>query len=141
MGAAAMNDAGLTIGKLAQQAGVNVETIRYYQRVGLIREPVKPLEGYRHYPAETVDRVCFIKRAKDLGFTLKEIADLLALESGPCQEVRDLAEHKYTLITQRIDDLQAMRSALEKLIKLCRLNDDENAGCAIIETLARRKSK
>ena len=135
------NDGGLTIGKLAQQAGVNVETIRYYQRVGLIQEPVKPLQGYRHYPSETVDRVYFIQRAKDLGFTLKEIADLLGLEDGHCQEVRELAEHKHAIITQRIGDLQAMRSELEGLIKQCNQNNGENAVCAIIETLARREPK
>ena len=85
--------------------------------------------------------MCFIKRAKELGFTLKEITDLLALEDGHCQEVRELAEHKHTLITQRIDDLQKMRSALDKLIKRCKLNKSGGAACAIIETLARRESK
>jgi MerR family mercuric resistance operon transcriptional regulator len=134
-----MKETGLTIGKLAQRAGVNVETIRYYQRVGLIQEPVKPLEGYRRYLPETVSRVCFIKRAKELGFTLKEIADLLTLEDSHCQEVRELAEHKHMLITQRIDDLQEMRRALDKLLKQCRLNKDESAVCAIIETLTRSK--
>ncbi len=135
-----MKETGLTIGKLAQQAGVNVETIRYYQRVGLIQEPVKPLAGYRRYLPETVARVCFIKRAKELGFSLKEIADLLTLEDGHCQEVRELAEHKYTLITQRIDDLQAIGSALAKLIKQCELNKDGATACAIIETLTRSKT-
>ncbi|MEE8342203.1 MAG: Hg(II)-responsive transcriptional regulator [Gammaproteobacteria bacterium] len=134
-----MKETGLTIGKLAQQAGVNVETIRYYQRVGLIQEPIKPLEGYRRYLPETVNRVCFIKRAKGLGFTLKEIADLLTLEDGHCQEVRELAEHKHRLITQRMDDLRAMQSALAKLIKQCKRNKDERAVCAIIDTLTRSK--
>lgn len=135
-----IKETGLTIGNLARQAGVNVETIRYYQRVGLIQEPAKPLEGYRYYLPETVARVCFIKRAKGLGFTLKEIADLLTLEDGHCQEVRELAEHKHSLITQRIDDLQAIRSALAKLIKQCKRNKDENATCAIIDTLTRSKT-
>ncbi len=135
-----MKESGLTIGKLARQAGVNVETIRYYQRVGLIQEPVKPLEGYRCYLPETIARVCFIKRAKELGFTLKEIADLLTLEDGHCQEVRELAEHKRTIIAQRMDDLQAMESALDKLIKQCKRNKDESATCAIIDTLTRSKT-
>ncbi len=132
-----MKEAGLTIGTLAQQAGVNVETIRYYQRVGLIQEPAKPPKGYRYYLPEIIARVCFIKRAKGLGFTLKEIADLLTLEDGHCQEVRELAEHKHRLITQRMDDLRAMRSALAKLIKQCKLNEDGRAACAIIDTLTR----
>ena len=69
----------LTIGRLAQSAGVNVETIRYYQRVGLLKEPEKPAYGYRHYPPDTVARIRFIKRAQQLGFTLEEISELLSL--------------------------------------------------------------
>ncbi len=132
------DSAGLTIGKLAQKAGVNVETIRYYQRVGLILEPVKPLEGYRHYPEATVARVCFIRRAKDLGFTLKEILELLSLDNGDCAEVRTLAERKRSNINQRIDDLRAMLSVLEELIDQCKLHTDSTPGCAIIETLSRK---
>jgi len=128
----------LTIGKLAQQAGVNVETIRYYQRVGLIEEPPKPLEGYRRYPEAAVARVCFIKRAKDLGFTLKEILELLSLDGGDCSEVRILAERKQVIIKQRIDDLHAMLAVLDDLIAQCRLHTDNTPGCAIIETLNRK---
>ncbi len=133
-----MNDTGLTIGKLAQQAGVNVETIRYYQRVGLLQKPVKPLEGYRRYPEAMIARVCFIKRAKDLGFTLKEILELLSLDDGDCEEVRTLAERKHAIIKQRIDDLHAMLVALDDLIDQCRLHTDNTPGCAIIETLNRK---
>lgn len=117
-----MDYSGLTIGKLARQANVNIETIRYYQRVGLIQEPTKPLDGYQRYLPETVACVCFIKRVMELGFTSKEISDPLMLEDGHCQEVRELVEHKQTLITLRIDDLQKMQRALEKLLKQCRLN-------------------
>lgn len=74
----------LTIGRLAAAAGVNVETIRYYQRRGLLDEPNKPFQGYRHYPDDTVKRVRFIKRAQALGFTLEEIAGLLRLDGGDC---------------------------------------------------------
>ena len=137
-GAAQMNEAGLTIGKLAKTAGVNVETIRYYQRVGLIQEPVKPAEGYRRYPEAIVARVCFIKRAKDLGFTLKEIIELLSLDDGDCAEVRTLAEKKHDIITQRIDDLRAMLTVLDDLIDQCKLHTDNTPGCAIIETLNRK---
>lgn len=128
----------MTIGSLARAAGVNVETIRYYQRVGLIQEPVKPSEGYRRYPEATIARVCFIKRAKDLGFTLKEILELLSLDDGDCAEVRILAERKHAIIKQRIDDLHAMLVALDDLIDQCRLHMDNTPGCAIIETLNRK---
>lgn len=128
----------MTIGTLARAANVNVETIRYYQRVGLIQEPPKPLEGYRRYPQAAIARVCFIKRAKGLGFTLKEILELLSLDDGNCAEVRTLAEHKHEVIRQRINDLKAMQEALGKLIKTCQTNIDGQAHCTIITTLSNR---
>jgi len=128
---------GLTIGQLARQAGVNVETIRYYQRIGLIAEPQKPLQGYRRYPASIIDRIQFIKRAQDLGFTLNEITDLLSLNDGNCEEARTIAEHKLEGIHRRIEDLTAMQSELTRLVKACRRNADGRGHCAIIETLTR----
>jgi len=125
----------LTIGRIAQQAGVNVETIRYYQRIGLLCEPPKPLQGYRRYPPEAVARVCFIKRAKELGFTLKEIADLLSLDDGNCCEVRAMAEQKRDMIEKRINDLRSMRDALNDLVQACRKSETESSACALIETL------
>ena len=100
-------DQGFTIGHLATAAGVNVETIRYYQRIGLIDEPVKPAQGYRRYPAATVERIRFIKRAQELGFSLDEITDLLSLNDRDCDEARTITEHKQEIIQQRIDDLRA----------------------------------
>ena len=89
----------LTIGRVAKLAGVNVETIRYYQRRRLLAEPVKPHMGYRRYPANIVKHIRFIKRAQALGFTLEEIAELLRLEEArACAETRDLAAHKMELI-------------------------------------------
>ena len=126
----------MTIGNLARAAGVNVETIRYYQRIGLVDEPNKPPQGYRHYPASIVDRIRFIKRAQDLGFPLNEITELLSLDDGNCNEARTIAEHKLNDIQRRIEDLNAMQSALTKLIKACRKNVDGQGRCAIIETLA-----
>ena len=83
----------LPIGALAERAGVNVETIRYYQRRGLVEEPTKPLGGQRRYSAAAVKRVVFIKRAQQLGFTLEEVKGLLRLEDGQsCGETRTLAE-------------------------------------------------
>ena len=128
---------GLTIGQLARQAGVNVETIRYYQRIGLIAEPPKPLQGYRRYRASIVDRIQFIKRAQDLGFTLNEITDLLSLNDGNCEEVRTIAEHKLEDIKRRIEDLTAMQNELTRLVKSCRRNADGRGHCAIIQTLSR----
>jgi len=126
----------MTIGYLARAAGVNVETIRCYQRIGLVDEPNKPPQGYRRYPASIVDRIRFIKRAQDLGFTLNEITELLSLDNGNCNEARTIAEHKLNGIQRRIEDLNAMQSALTKLIKTCRKNVDGQSRCAIIETLA-----
>ena len=126
----------MTIGNLARAADVNVETIRYYQRIGLVDKPLKPSQGYRRYPAAIVDRIQFIKRAQDLGFTLNEITELLSLDDGNCDEARTIAEHKLNGIQRRIEDLNAMQSALTKLIKTCRKNVDGQSRCAIIETLA-----
>lgn len=130
-------DTSMTIGSLARAAGVNVETIRYYQRIGLVEEPPRPRQGYRRYPAAIIDRIRFIKRAQELGFNLREITELLALDDGACDEARVLAEHKRDVIQARISDLSAMQTALEKLIRACRRTRDGHGTCAIIETLAR----
>lgn len=126
----------MTISNVARAADVNVETIRYYQRRGLVKEPTKPARGYRLYPQEAVDRVRFIKRAQELGFTLSEIKNLLSLGDGRCRETRDLAEHKLELIQGRIRDLKAMETVLDKLVRACEKHGD-TPGCPIIETLAR----
>ena len=101
----------LTIGKLAESAGVNVETIRYYQRRGLLHEPKKPVGGYRHYSPETTKRVRFIKRAQALGFTLEEVAELLRLDAASaCAETRELAAHKLKLIEEKLAELKAQKN-------------------------------
>jgi len=126
----------LTIGRLAQAAGVNVETIRYYQRRGLLDESYKPPGGHRRYTIEAVKRVGFIKRAQKLGFTLKEINDLLSLEDGQnCRETRLLAEQKLAQIEVRIDDLGRMRSMLKGLIAQCAAGERPRS-CPIIATLS-----
>ena len=126
----------LTIGRLAQAAGVNVETIRYYQRRGLLEEPSKPPGGHRRYAAAAVKRVRFIKRAQQLGFTLAEVEGLLLLEDGQsCRETRLLAEQKLTLIEQRIADLGRMRRLLEGLIGECK-DGKRPRSCPIIATLS-----
>ena len=130
-------DPGLTIGQLARAAGVNVETIRYYQRIELIDEPVKPAQGYRRYPTAIVERIRFVKRAQELGFSLDEITDLLSLNDRECNEARAIAEHKQEVIQQRIDDLSAMQRELAKLIKACKKNISGQDRCAIIATLTK----
>ncbi|HVH89167.1 MAG TPA: Hg(II)-responsive transcriptional regulator [Terriglobales bacterium] len=126
----------LTIGTLAERAAVNVETIRYYQRRGLLQEPVKPRGGFRHYPLDTAKRVRFIKRAQALGFTLEEIVGLLALdEKKACLETRGIAAHKLGLIEQKIADLVKVKRALSRLLRAC---DVSSAGvpCPIIHLLS-----
>ena len=125
----------LTIGKVAQMAGVNVETIRYYQRIGLINEPTKPLGGFRQYPIQTVQRICFIKRAQRLGFSLKEVSELLLLGGDQCEAVRKLAEYKRERIEARIQDLVAMRSVLDELIECCS-SDRSTEHCSLIDALS-----
>ncbi len=111
---------GLTIGTLAKRSGVNVETIRYYQRRHLLHEPSKPLDGYRQYSLETVKRVRFIKRAQTLGFTLEEVSGLLGLdERKACMETREIAVQKLTLIEGKISDLSRMKKALSALVHAC----------------------
>ena len=125
----------LTIGRLAKVAGVNIETIRYYQRRGLVEEPLKPAGGYRRYSSSTVSRVRFIKRAQHLGFTLEEITELLRLEDGQsCRETRLLAEQKLAAIERRIADLTRMRGMLKDLIAEC-ASDQRPRSCPIIATL------
>ena len=126
----------LMIGRLAEGAGVNVETIRYYQRRGLLPEPSKPLGGHRRYTAAAVKRVHFIKRAQQLGFTLAEVEGLLLLEDGQnCRETRLLAEQKLAIIEGRIADLTRMRRLLTKLIAECK-HGKRPRSCPIIATLS-----
>ena len=110
----------LTIGQLAKKADVNIETVRYYERRGLMPEPLRKESGYRQYSGEMVKRIQFIKHAKELGFSLKEINELLMLKLDArtsCSEVRNRAESKITDIEGRIKTLQGMKQALVKLTK------------------------
>jgi MerR family transcriptional regulator, mercuric resistance operon regulatory protein len=125
----------LTIGRVAAAAGVNVETIRYYQRRGLLEEPVKPLGGYRRYSAEMIKRIGFIKKAQALGFTLEDVAGLLQLETKKsCAVTRNLAARKMASIEQKISQLEAMHTALSQLVREC--DKQRKIGrCPIIESL------
>lgn len=135
-----MSRNNLTIGYLARAAGVNVETVRYYQRVALVQEPPKPLEGYRYYPPETIDRLKFIKRAQQLGFNLREIGELLEIGDGHCKDVRTRAEVKLEQIQDQVRDLKAMEKTLKKLIDACHAGHDP-AHCPIVESLTDKSPK
>lgn len=123
-----------TIGRLAAAADVNIETVRYYQRIGLIDEPAKPAQGFRKYPYETLEQIRFVKRAQQLGFSLQEIADLLELGDGHCRDVRIRAEEKCDKIEKQIRDLQALQDTLTQLISACRSGKGKQK-CPIVETL------
>ena len=125
----------MTIGRLAKVLGVNVETIRYYQRRGLIEEPLRPMTGYRKYPAHTIARMNFIRRAQQLGFSLADVEKLIQLEHGRnCREVRLIAEGKYTVLERQIAELERMRRNLQKLIDACKSNRSRKT-CPIITLL------
>lgn len=129
-----MTGEGRTIGRLAAEAGVNVETVRYYQRQGLMPEPPRPRDGYRLYDRAAVERLRFIRRAQQLGFTLREVGELLALGDGACREVQELAEAKLAEIETRIRDLEAMREVLGGHLAACRAGEGGN-GCPMVEVL------
>ena len=129
-----MKGQGLTIGQLAARAGVNVQTVRYYQRRGLLEQPPRPPTGYRRYSGLELSRLRFIKRAQALGFTLSEIKRLMDLADGRCADVQKLAQARRVDITQRIDDLIRLRQALDEALATCREGDPE-ASCPLIEAL------
>lgn len=127
----------LRIGQLAKQAGVNIETIRYYERRDLIPEPPRLASGYRQYSLDYVTRIRFIKRAQELGFSLTEIADLLTLRiksDTVCNEVQQQAEIKIADIETKIQMLQRMKSVLSDLVKACQDNQLTNE-CPILTAL------
>ena len=125
---------GLTIGKLANKAEVNLETIRYYERRGLIERPDKPATGYRQYSNDILHRLFFIKRAKALGFNLDEIENLLLLAAGHCNEIQSLAEQKLDQVQFKIRDLQRLEEVLSELVGQCNASVDK-AHCPIVDAL------
>ena len=128
----------LTISQLAQRARVNVETVRYYERRGLIPAPPRRESGYRQYAPQDVAYLLFIQRAKALGFSLKEIAQLLALRVDPqttCEDVRERATRKIAEVEAKIQALTRIKSALEPLVAVCR-GQGPTSECPILEALA-----
>lgn len=126
----------LTIGQAAKLSGVGVETIRFYERQELIEQPPKPDNGFRCYPPETVRKIRFIRRAKEIGFSLREIRELLGFYFDTqisCEEVQERAKIKIADMDARIADLNKMKSALQVLVDECGRRDGE---CPILERLA-----
>ncbi len=129
--------ATLKTGELAREAGVNVETIRFYERKGLLPEPPRRSSGYREYPREAVRRIRFIQRAKELGFTLREIKGLLELRVDPdttCAVVRERAAEKIADVKRKIADLRTIEKALRKLTDSCS-GSGPKEGCPILDHL------
>ncbi len=127
-----------TIGRAAKGIGVNVETIRFYERRGLIDQPPKPASGgFRDYPAETLGRIRFIREAQELGFSLDEAGELLALRADPntdCAAVQRRAEGKLAEVQLKIEKLETMGNALKTLIAACPGKGALGA-CSVIEAL------
>lgn len=129
---------GMTIGRVAERAGVGVETIRFYERRGLIQQPARPRSGgYRSYDVDIVERIRFIRQAQQLGFSLREIAELLSLRADPgadCADVRAQAVARRMEVERKIAQLQHIRSALDELIATCPGGGALRA-CTIIDAL------
>ena len=130
--------ATMTIGKLAQSAGVGVETIRFYERKGLLEEPSRGESGYRQYPPGTLTRLHFIRQAKELGFTLPEIQELLSLRARPgasCAEVQELIQAKIDHIEEKIRSLGRMKRALDAMAGICLSGALPTRECPILDAL------
>lgn len=138
-----MKEAPFTIGKVARMSGVGIETIRFYEREGLIPEPPRRDSGYRQYPPTVIERVRFIKKAKDLGFTLAEIGELLDLSVGQgstCADVKRKAVEKMKEVDAKISDLKRIRRALNQLTDQCR-GKGPVSECPILENLESKGRK
>lgn len=133
-----VNATGMTISRAAERAGVGVETVRFYERRGLIEQPPRPRDGgYRSYDDGTVERVRFIRQAQELGFSLREIAELLSLRADPaadCGDVRTQAVTKREEVDRKIAQLRQIRAALDELIATCPGGGALRA-CTIIDAL------
>lgn len=127
----------LTIGKVAKQTGVTVEAIRFYEKQGLIVEPQRTESGYRQYPPDTIKRVHFIQRAKEAGFTLKDISELLKLRREPgttCSDIKLRALEKISEVDKKMQDLQRIKESLEQMVLRC-VDTGKLDECPILEAL------
>ncbi len=127
----------LTIGEVAKGSGIGIETVRFYERKGLIAEPPRTDSGYRQYPEEVVGRIRFIRRAKELGFALKEISELLSLRVNPdttCVDVRKQTEFRISDVEEKIRALRRIKTALKKFAASC-VGTGPATECPILEAL------
>jgi len=134
--------AGLTIGKVARSAGLAIDTVRYYEHEGLLEKPARTAAGYRQYSADAVRRLRFIRQAKELGFSLKEIKELLSLRvraGCSCGDVKVRAEAKIAGVKQRIAQLDRMKRALVKLAAACS-GRGPTSECPILEALEKTEA-
>lgn len=132
-----MAETAFTIGRLAAATEVNVETVRYYQRIGLMPVPKRALGGIRRYGAAEHSRLRFIKTAQGLGFTLEEIADLVKLDDGThCKEAHDIAAQKLDAVRARLRDLLSIEKALARLVRQCETHRGA-IRCPLIDSLIR----
>src|SRR5260370_37782207 len=133
----------LMIGQVARQAGVGVETIRFYEREGLLEEPLRRASGYRQYPEQVIQRIHFIKRAQQLGFSLKEITDLLMLRvdaQTSCEEVKQRTEAKIAEVERKLAELQRMRQALLHVASLC-IGQGPGSRCPVLDALDQQETQ
>src|SRR5215471_2518530 len=132
----------LSIGQVARLAGVGVETVRFYEREGLLEEPPRRASGYRQYSEQVVTRLRFIKRAKLLGFSLKEISELLLLRvdsQTSCEEVKQRTEAKLVEVEQKMVELQRMRHALLQVASLC-TGQGPSGRCPVLDALSQQET-
>jgi len=129
------------VGDIAEKVGVNVETLRYYEKIKIMPKPKRMESRYRIYDELDLKRLLFIKRAKELGFTLKEIKELLNLKiesTATCGDVKHLAEHKLTDIEERIKDLKNIKNVLIKLVNQCVCEEVSTEECPILEVIEQK---
>ncbi|MBU2445788.1 MAG: heavy metal-responsive transcriptional regulator [Bacteroidetes bacterium] len=126
------------VGQLAEEVGINTETVRYYEKLKLLPKPKRKESRYRIYDETDLKRLLFVKRAKELGFTLKEIKELFGLRrdsEAKCGDVKHLTEHKLQDVDNRIRDLKNIRSVLVKLINQCVNEEVSSDECPILEVI------
>lgn len=132
-----MHTKTLTIGRLAQEVGINLETVRYYERQGLLPKPPRSKSGYRQFPRDAVRRLKFVRRAQQLGFSLREIRELLALRISSrinTAEIRRRTESKIADIEGKIATLESMKKSLRKMVESC-AECASDSKCPILESL------
>jgi len=132
---------GYKVGEIAKKVGVNVETLRYYEKIALMPKPKRKESRYRIYDENDLKRMLFIKRAKELGFTLKEIKELLELKvesTATCGDVKHLAEHKIKDVDEKIHDLKNIRKVLVKLVNQCISEQVSTDECPILEAIEQK---